>query len=185
MICAGCSVRATEKETVLGPRGRRYHPKCLKCRECSRKLDSECRVGDDGLLRCEACRVSLPRCLSSRARVDTSVDLFYSTEDCFSPSVAGQRQHLTQFHNLLARVFNPLSGKAGLRSVSTVAIICLIHDLQCSVSLRNSTLPISPGAGSSTRGQLQERRAATPRTTICPPTSSPVSTDKTAFAPRD
>lgn len=58
LICAGCSVRATEKETVAGPRGRRYHAKCLKCRDCSRALDSECRVGEDGVLRCEACRVS-------------------------------------------------------------------------------------------------------------------------------
>ncbi|GAA5991313.1 hypothetical protein JCM10908_003250 [Rhodotorula pacifica] len=71
LICAGCSVRATEKETVLGPRGRKYHAKCLKCRECSRKLDSECRVGDDGLLRCEACRKTASR-VPLQANVNTA-----------------------------------------------------------------------------------------------------------------
>ncbi|GAA5870053.1 hypothetical protein JCM3774_004346 [Rhodotorula dairenensis] len=71
LICAGCSVRATEKETVLGPRGRRYHPKCLKCRECSRKLDSECRVGEDGVLRCEACRKTASR-LPLQSNINTS-----------------------------------------------------------------------------------------------------------------
>lgn len=39
------------------PLSRRYHPKCLKCSGCSRSLDSEARVSDDGVLRCEACRV--------------------------------------------------------------------------------------------------------------------------------
>lgn len=58
LVCAGCSVRATERETVLGPLGKRYHAKCLKCNVCSRLLDSECRVGKSGELRCEACRVS-------------------------------------------------------------------------------------------------------------------------------
>ncbi|GAA6047489.1 hypothetical protein JCM3770_005772 [Rhodotorula araucariae] len=61
IFCAGCSARSTEKETVVGPRGTRYHPKCLVCRECARALDSECRVGDDGALRCEACRKAVTR----------------------------------------------------------------------------------------------------------------------------
>ncbi|GAA5999948.1 uncharacterized protein JCM10292_003551 [Rhodotorula paludigena] len=61
LICAGCSVRATEKETVIGPKGRRFHAKCLVCRECKRALDSECRVADDGALRCEACRKTVNR----------------------------------------------------------------------------------------------------------------------------
>ncbi|KAJ8297276.1 hypothetical protein OF846_000502 [Rhodotorula toruloides] len=56
LLCAGCSSRATEKELVLGPRGRRYHRHCLRCEGCARGLDSECRVGEDGGLRCEACR---------------------------------------------------------------------------------------------------------------------------------
>ncbi|GAA5962958.1 hypothetical protein JCM3765_006729 [Sporobolomyces pararoseus] len=56
LICAGCSVRATEKETVLGPGGRRYHRKCLVCGGCKRELDSEVRGGETGILRCEACR---------------------------------------------------------------------------------------------------------------------------------
>ncbi|KAI5481379.1 zinc finger, LIM-type protein [Pseudohyphozyma bogoriensis] len=56
LVCAGCSVRATEKETVMGPKGKRYHSKCLVCGSCSRSLDSECRVNDDGGLRCLECR---------------------------------------------------------------------------------------------------------------------------------
>ncbi|BGP36236.1 hypothetical protein JCM10449v2_000134 [Rhodotorula kratochvilovae] len=61
LICAGCSARSTEKETVVGPRNTRFHPKCLVCRECARPLDSECRVGEDGALRCEACRKAVQR----------------------------------------------------------------------------------------------------------------------------
>ncbi|KAM0755847.1 hypothetical protein T439DRAFT_320545 [Meredithblackwellia eburnea MCA 4105] len=61
MICAGCSVRATEKETVPGPLGRRYHAKCLKCAACARGLDSEARIGEDGVLRCEGCRKTAAR----------------------------------------------------------------------------------------------------------------------------
>ncbi|GAA5884543.1 hypothetical protein JCM16303_000020 [Sporobolomyces ruberrimus] len=56
LICTGCSVRATEKETVPGPGGRRYHRKCLVCCGCKREVDSECRGGETGILRCEACR---------------------------------------------------------------------------------------------------------------------------------
>ncbi|GAA5930375.1 hypothetical protein JCM3775_004372 [Rhodotorula graminis] len=61
LVCAGCSVRSTDKETVVGPRNTRWHPRCLVCRECKRALDSECRVGDDGALRCEACRKTVGR----------------------------------------------------------------------------------------------------------------------------
>ncbi|GAA5860314.1 hypothetical protein JCM8547_003460 [Rhodosporidiobolus lusitaniae] len=57
LICFGCSTRATEKETVQGPRGRRYHKRCLVCGRCGRGLDSECRVEEGGGgLRCEGCR---------------------------------------------------------------------------------------------------------------------------------
>lgn len=55
LICAGCSVRATEKETTNGPLGRRYHKKCLVCGLCSKELDSETRLSA-GQLRCESCR---------------------------------------------------------------------------------------------------------------------------------
>lgn len=56
LICAGCSVRATEREMVKGPLGRRYHEKCLRCGVCARGVDSESRVGVEGGLRCEGCR---------------------------------------------------------------------------------------------------------------------------------
>ncbi|GAA5908942.1 uncharacterized protein JCM6883_002560 [Sporobolomyces salmoneus] len=56
LICTGCSVRATEKEMVPGPGGRRWHRKCLVCGTCKRELDSEVRGGETGILRCEACR---------------------------------------------------------------------------------------------------------------------------------
>ncbi|GAA5941318.1 hypothetical protein JCM10213_007484 [Rhodosporidiobolus nylandii] len=56
LVCAGCGTRATERETVQGPRGRRFHGKCLVCGMCGRGLDSECRVTEEGKLRCEACR---------------------------------------------------------------------------------------------------------------------------------
>ncbi|SCV68631.1 BQ2448_752 [Microbotryum intermedium] len=58
LVCAGCSVRATERETKSGPLGKRYHPRCLKCGLCSRSVDSESRIGANGELRCESCRVS-------------------------------------------------------------------------------------------------------------------------------
>ena len=61
LICSGCSVRATEKETVTGPLGRRWHAKCLKCFDCARGLDSEARVGEDAQVRCEACRRAFAR----------------------------------------------------------------------------------------------------------------------------
>lgn len=74
-------MRATEKETVLGPGGRRYHRKCLVCGGCKRELDSEVRGGETGILRCEACRVSfffsnhlgdsLPRLTYSIERTET------------------------------------------------------------------------------------------------------------------
>ena len=64
IVCAGCSVRSTDKETVVGPRNTRWHARCLVCRECKRVLDSECRVGEDGALRCEACRVRCSLSLS-------------------------------------------------------------------------------------------------------------------------
>ncbi|SGY33022.1 BQ5605_C002g01436 [Microbotryum silenes-dioicae] len=56
LVCAGCSVRATERETKSGPLGKRYHPRCLKCGLCSRTVDSESRIGANGELRCESCR---------------------------------------------------------------------------------------------------------------------------------
>lgn len=61
IVCAGCSVRATEKETVTGPMGRRWHAKCLKCFDCARGLDSEARVGEDDHVRCESCRRGFAR----------------------------------------------------------------------------------------------------------------------------
>ena len=61
LICSGCSVRATEKETVVGPLGRRWHAKCLKCFDCARGMDSEARVGEDGRVRCEGCRRAFAR----------------------------------------------------------------------------------------------------------------------------
>ncbi|GAA5981139.1 hypothetical protein JCM11641_003125 [Rhodosporidiobolus odoratus] len=66
LVCAGCGVRATEKETKAGPRSRRYHPTCLVCVDCGRGLDSECRVGADAKLRCESCRKTEAR-LSQRS----------------------------------------------------------------------------------------------------------------------
>lgn len=56
LICSGCSVRATEKETVLGPMGRRWHRQCLVCFGCGRGLDSEARVGADGRVGCGECQ---------------------------------------------------------------------------------------------------------------------------------
>ncbi|GAA5924514.1 hypothetical protein JCM1841_004607 [Sporobolomyces salmonicolor] len=75
LVCAGCGVRATEKETVNGPVGRRYHAKCLKCEMCARGLDSECRVGSRGELRCESCRKTEARA-SYRPPVSSSTTSF-------------------------------------------------------------------------------------------------------------
>lgn len=45
---------------MSGPLSKRYHGKCLVCGLCARALDSEARVVGEGMLRCEACRVSFP-----------------------------------------------------------------------------------------------------------------------------
>ncbi|GAA5867554.1 hypothetical protein JCM1840_002549 [Sporobolomyces johnsonii] len=76
LVCAGCSVRATEKETVTGPVGRRYHAKCLKCGMCARGLDSECRVGSRGELRCESCRKTEARASYRRPASSSSATSF-------------------------------------------------------------------------------------------------------------
>uniref|UniRef100_A0A0K3CAL4 BY PROTMAP: gi/647401258/emb/CDR47384.1/ RHTO0S14e02784g1_1 [Rhodosporidium toruloides] n=1 Tax=Rhodotorula toruloides TaxID=5286 RepID=A0A0K3CAL4_RHOTO len=78
LLCAGCSTRATEKETVLGPRGRRYHAICLRCERCGRGLDSECRVGEGGELRCEGCRTTATK-PSYRANFTSSTPLASSS----------------------------------------------------------------------------------------------------------
>lgn len=59
-------MRTTEKETVAGPRGMRYHKRCLKC-GCGRELDSEARVGERGQLSCEGCRVRSFFCFRPQA----------------------------------------------------------------------------------------------------------------------
>ncbi|GAA5821653.1 hypothetical protein JCM10212_004312 [Sporobolomyces blumeae] len=72
-ICSGCSVRATEKETVPGPGRSRYHRKCLVCGMCGRAVDSECRGGEKGILRCEACRKIEARASRTRAASSAAV----------------------------------------------------------------------------------------------------------------
>lgn len=59
IVCAGCQLGGTERETVVGPLGRRYHARCLVCGGCGRRLDSGAKVGEEGGLRCGGCRVSL------------------------------------------------------------------------------------------------------------------------------
>ncbi|GAA6041539.1 hypothetical protein JCM8097_004251 [Rhodosporidiobolus ruineniae] len=61
LVCPGCGTRATESETTQGPRGRRWHPKCLVCGGCGKQLDSEGRYGDGDKLKCEACRSNAGR----------------------------------------------------------------------------------------------------------------------------
>ncbi|GAA6008104.1 hypothetical protein JCM10207_007031 [Rhodosporidiobolus poonsookiae] len=56
LVCAGCGTRATDRETVPGPKSRRYHARCLVCVGCGRALDSAVRESGDGRLRCEGCR---------------------------------------------------------------------------------------------------------------------------------
>lgn len=59
IVCAGCQLGGTERETVVGPLGRRYHARCLVCGGCERRLDSGAKVDEQGGLRCGGCRVSL------------------------------------------------------------------------------------------------------------------------------
>lgn len=61
-------MRATEKETVKGPMGGRYHPKCLVCGVCKKAVDSENRGGEGGL-RCVECREGESRRSGMKARL--------------------------------------------------------------------------------------------------------------------
>lgn len=60
IVCAYCSVRASERETVAGPLGKRYHLKCLKCAGCGVKVDSDARVDAQARPHCESCLRSSP-----------------------------------------------------------------------------------------------------------------------------
>jgi hypothetical protein len=47
--CPACGMKGTLSETVVGPRGNRWHEECLRCGGCGKKLDSGCRtVKDEG-----------------------------------------------------------------------------------------------------------------------------------------
>jgi uncharacterized protein with PIN domain len=57
-VCPVCKGKAILSETVAGPSGRRFHPKCLVCGGCKKKLDAGAKVGDGGATFCRVCFVS-------------------------------------------------------------------------------------------------------------------------------
>ena len=61
-ICGGCSLSVSGLEGVPGPRGMRWHKKCLICSSksrggklCGKSLDSSARVDEQGQVRCRQC----------------------------------------------------------------------------------------------------------------------------------
>lgn len=54
-MCPSCGDKLTMFEYTPGPAGTKYHKKCLKCRGCSKELDSGAKVDFDGYLWCRKC----------------------------------------------------------------------------------------------------------------------------------
>jgi hypothetical protein len=60
--CGGCSLTVSSLEGIPGPRGIRWHKKCLVCSSksrgtkiCGKSLDSSARVDEQGQVRCRQC----------------------------------------------------------------------------------------------------------------------------------
>lgn len=59
--CGGCSLTVSTLEGIPGPRGIRWHKKCLVCssksrgKMCGKLLDSSARVDEQGQVRCRQC----------------------------------------------------------------------------------------------------------------------------------
>lgn len=59
--CGGCNLTVSALESIPGPRGMRWHKKCLICSSkskgklCGKALDSSARVDEEGQIRCRQC----------------------------------------------------------------------------------------------------------------------------------